>query len=145
MTVYYFFDWQDLPSPTEYEAFVTGVVGGMTKSSGAIDQRVLRQCLGLSSSYLVTDTTTNTARGLTSWQNGFNRLVDVMVALNARGELETETVSVASKACSECWSVAGTWREVEVSRESIREIAKRLKGILDENGRTYRGERIYVP
>lgn len=68
-----------------------------------------------------------------------------MVALNARGELETETVSVASKACSECWSVAGTWREVEVSRESIREIAKRLKGILDENGRTYRGERIYVP
>lgn len=87
----------------------------------------------------------NTESGLVSWQRGFNRLVDVLVALNARGELEVETVSVASKACSECWSVTGTWREVEIGRDGVREIAKRLKEILDENGRTYHGERIYIP
>lgn len=117
----------------------------MTKTSGSIDQRALQQCLGLASSYLVTDTTMNPDEGLHSWQNGFNRLVDVIVALNARGELDVETVSAASKACSECWSVAGTWREMEVGRESVRDLAKRLKGILDENGRTYRGNWIYVP
>lgn len=130
---------------TDYGAFVTRVVARMTETAGSIDQRALQRCLGLASSYLVTDTSTNPDHGLTSWQNGFNRLVDVIVALNARGELEVATVSAASKACSECWSVAGTWRETEVSREGVREIAKRLKGILDENGRTYRGERIYVP
>jgi hypothetical protein len=130
---------------TDYSAFVTRVLGHMTRSSGAIDQRVLQQCLGLASSYLVTDTSMNPDQGLASWQNGFNRLVDVIVALNARGELDVGTVSAASKACSECWSVAATWREVEVSREGVREIAIRLKGILDDNGRTYHGERIYVP
>lgn len=134
-----------IPSATDYGAFVTRVVGDMTKSTGTLDQRVLRQCLGLSSSYLVTDITMNPERGLSTWQQGFNRLVDVIVALNSRGELEVETVSSASKACSECWSVAGTWREAETSRESIRDIAVRLKGILDENGRTYHGERIYAP
>lgn len=135
----------NISAATDYEAFVTRVVGRMTQTSGRIDQRVLRQCLGLSSSYLVTDTTMSPETGLSSWQRGFNRLVDVLVALNARRELEVETVSAASKACSECWSVAGTWREVETSRESIRDVAKRLKAILDENGRTYHGERIYVP
>ncbi|KAI0337554.1 hypothetical protein BDW22DRAFT_1403007 [Trametopsis cervina] len=130
---------------TNYGAFVTKVVAHMTRTSGSMDQQVLQRCLGLASSYLVTDTTMNPDSGLVSWQHGFNRLVDVIVALNARGELQVETVSAASKACSECWSVAGTWREVEISREGVRDIAKRLKSILDENGRTYNGERIYVP
>ncbi|KAI0695726.1 hypothetical protein BC835DRAFT_1414706 [Cytidiella melzeri] len=133
------------PANTDYGAFVTRVIARMTKTSGSIDQFVLQQCLGLASSYLVTDTSMNPDNGLVSWQNGFNRLVDIIVALNARGELDVGTVSAASKACSECWSVAGTWREVEVSREGVRNIAIRLKGILDDNGRTYRGERIYVP
>lgn len=89
----------------------------------------------------------NTTNGHVSWQAGFNRLVDVLAALDARGELELETVSAASKACSECWSVAGNWRELEDAncRESVRGIAVRLKGLLDENGRTYHGGRVYVP
>jgi hypothetical protein len=116
----------------------------MTRESGAIDQRVLRQCLGLSSSYLVTDTSMDIENGLTTWSSGFNRLVDVLVALHRTGELQIETVSEASKACSECWSVGG-WRGLENSREAVRGIAAKLKTLLDENGRTYKGERVYVP
>jgi ribosomal protein S14 len=117
----------------------------MSRTSGVIDQGILRQCLGLSSSYLVTDSTMNPSGGLTSWHSGFNRLVDVLVALHARNELEPDTVSAASKACSECWTAAGAWREMEHCRESVRHVAIRLKGILDENGRTYQGGRVYVP
>lgn len=117
----------------------------MTRSTGAMDQAVIRSCLGLSSSYLVTDTTMNVEGGLSTWYTGFSRLVDVLVALHGRGELELETVSAASKACSECWSVAGGWRELEEARECLRRIAQRLKGLLDENGSTYHGQRIYTP
>lgn len=117
----------------------------MTRSTGAVDQAVLRKCLNLSSSYLVTDTTMNPEGGLNSWYIGFSRLVDVLVALHGRGELELDTVSAASRACSECWSVAGGWRELEEARECVRRIAQRLKGLLDENGRTYRGQKIYTP
>lgn len=130
---------------TDYEAFVTQMIGRMTRATGTIDQRILRQCLGLASSYLVTDSTMNPSSGLTSWNNGFNRLVDVLVALHHRNELELDTVSAASKACSECWTAAGNWREAEDTKENVRAIAVRLKGILDENGRTYRGGRVYVP
>ena len=87
-------------------------------------------------------TITNT---VDTWSTGFSRLVDVLTALHRRGELELETVSEASKACSECWSVAGAWREMGESRECVRGIAMRLKSMLDENGRTYHGGRVYVP
>jgi hypothetical protein len=110
-----------------------------------IDQGALRQCLGLSSSYLVSDTTTNPTGGIVSWSAGLNRLVEVLTVLHKRGDLELETVNAASKACSECWTVAGNWRGLEESRESVRVVAVRLKDLLDENGRTYRGESVYVP
>ena len=71
--------------------------------------------------------------------------MDVLTALHSRGELELETVNAASKACSECWSVASNWRGTEECKESIRKIAVRLKRLLDENGRTFGGERVYVP
>lgn len=117
----------------------------MTHASTVIDQRVLRQCLGLASSYLVTDSTMNPTGGLTSWNNGFNRLVDVLVVLHARNDLELDTISAASKACSECWTAMDNWSEVEDCKENVRAIAVRLKGILDPNGQTYRGGRVYVP
>ena len=31
------------------------------------------------------------------------------------------------------------------ARDRVKEIATRLKGLLDENGRTYHGEIIYIP
>ena len=117
----------------------------MTTRSSTIDQAALRQCLGLSSSYLVSDTTTNPTGGIASWAAGLSRLVDVLTALHSRGELELETINAASKACSECWSVAENWRGTEESKESVRNIAVRLKRLLDENGRTFGGERVYVP
>ncbi|KAF9646004.1 hypothetical protein BDM02DRAFT_3189196 [Thelephora ganbajun] len=61
----------------------------------------------------MTDVTMNPTTGLASWNVGFNRLVDVMVALHRRGQLELSTVNAASKACSECWNVAGSWRNME--------------------------------
>ena len=130
---------------TDYNAYVIQALSRMTRASGNIDQQVLRKCLGLSSSYLLTDATMNHTSGLTSWYSGFSRLVDVMSALHSRNELELLTISDASKACSECWGVAGGWRELEQARDRVKEIATRLKGLLDENGRTYHGEIIYIP
>ncbi|KAH9899854.1 hypothetical protein C8Q73DRAFT_681279 [Cubamyces lactineus] len=135
---------QSSPS-TSYSQFVVDVLGRMTRTSGRIDQRVLRRCIGLASSYLVTDVTMNTEDGIGTWRAGFNRLVDVMVALHVRQELEVETVSTASQACSECWSVAGSWREMDECREGVKAIATRLKGLLDANGKTYKGHAIYAP
>jgi hypothetical protein len=131
--------------PTNYEAYVLEVLGTMTRTSSQIDQSALRQCLLLSSSYLVSDTTMNPTGGIVSWSAGLNRLVDVLTALHTRGELELETVNAASKACSECWTVAGNWRGMEECREGVRTVAVRLKKLLDENGRTFGGERVYVP
>lgn len=117
----------------------------MKREAGTVDQAVLQQMLGLSSSYLVSDTATNPGQGADTWATGFHRLVDVLVALHARGELELATVDEASKACSECWSVAGNWRGLEECRSSVREVAMKLRQLLDENGRTYHGERVYAP
>ena len=131
--------------PTDYGQVVVELLGKMTRGTGRIDQGALRRCIGHASSYLVTDVTMNPEGGARSWRAGFNRLVDVMAALHSRQELEVETVNAASKACSECWGVAGSWREMDECREGVRAIATRLKGMLDTNGRTYRGEGIYVP
>ncbi|KAI0306988.1 hypothetical protein B0F90DRAFT_1922812 [Multifurca ochricompacta] len=103
--------------PTDYETYVLEVLSTMKRKSSTIDQSALRQCLGLSSSYLVSDTTMNPTSGIISWGAGLNQLVDVLTALHARGELELETVNAASKACSECWTVAGNWRGLEECRE----------------------------
>ena len=131
--------------PTNYETYVLEVLTLMTARSSTIDQAALRQCLGLSSSYLVSDTTTNPIGGIASWTAGLSRLVDVLTALHSRGELELETVNAASKACSECWTASTNWRGLDECKESIRKVAVRLKRLLDENGRTFGGERVYVP
>ncbi|KAG7449199.1 uncharacterized protein BT62DRAFT_929178 [Guyanagaster necrorhizus] len=129
---------------TDYSAFVLQI---LRSQPNTIDQSLLRHCIGLSSSYLVTDTTTASSQtaGLQTWYLGFSRLVDVVVALHLLGSLELETVNAASKACSECWTVAGSWKGLETGREHVREVAGKLKRLLDENGRTYRGERVYAP
>ena len=129
--------------PTNFGAYVLEVLSSMTRRSPTFDQGALRQCLGLSSSYLVSDTTMNPTGGIISWTAGLNQLVDVLAALHSRGELELETVNAASKACSECWSVAGNWRGLEESRETVRRVAARLKALLDENGSTFGGQSVY--
>ncbi len=131
--------------PTNYEAYILDVLNTMTRTSSTIDQSALRTCLELSSSYLVSDTTTNPTGGINTWSAGLNRLVDILTALHARGELELETVNSASRACSECWMVAGNWRGLDDCRECVRKVAVRLKKLLDENGRTFGGESVYVP
>jgi len=132
--------------PTDYGRFVVHILKRMTLESSAIDQTMLRRAIGLASTYLVTDTSTNSERGIQTWSTGFHRLVDVMVALHSRGELELETVNEASKACSECWSVAGTWRGMEECRQGVKEVAAKLKKLLDEpHRRTYKGCKVYTP
>ncbi|KAF8976959.1 hypothetical protein BDQ17DRAFT_1349455 [Cyathus striatus] len=132
---------------TNYTTFVTETLARSTKasSSPSIDQNILRQCLGLASSFLVTDSTTNHESGISTWFTGFSRLVDIMVALHARNELDLETVNAASKACSECWTAAGSWRGLEECRARVRDIASKLKKLLDPNGRSYKGEPVYAP
>jgi hypothetical protein len=90
----------------------------------------------------------NIERGIDTWSNGFNRLVDLLLALHNRGELELETISEASRACSECWTVAASWPAGSVgeqSRMKVRQIAGKLRTILDSNRRTYKGGVVYVP
>ena len=116
----------------------------MTKK-GAIEQRLLRYYLTMSASFLITDTTMNPEGGLASWSQGFLQLVNVLVALHNRNELELETVNEASKACSECWNVSGSWRGLESGRDTVREVAGKLKSPLDPNGRTFQGQPIYTP
>ncbi|KAJ7498899.1 hypothetical protein FB451DRAFT_14589 [Mycena latifolia] len=135
--------------PTDFSRFVLEAIKSSTNTtpSRTLDQEVLRTALALASSYLVTDTSTNTDAhaGSTTWFVGLNRLVDLLVALHAREELEIETVNAASKACSECWTAAGTWRGLEECREGVRKVGAKLKNILDDNGLTYRGETVYSP
>ncbi|KAI0068869.1 hypothetical protein BV25DRAFT_1844661 [Artomyces pyxidatus] len=135
----------EMKPPTDYGAYVLDALASMTRHSGAVDQTSLRQCLGMASSYLVTDVTMNPNGGMASWNTGFARLVDVLIALHARGELELETLNAASKACSECWTVAGNWRTMLDCREGVRRVAGKLQKLLDENGRTYKGGAVYVP
>lgn len=131
-----------MQNSTDFGAFV---VQSITRtSSSRLDQGVLRQCLGLSSSFMVTDATMNPEGGTGTWFVGFSRLVDLLVALHARNELELETFNVASKACSECWGAAGMWRGLEDCRNGVRTVAEKLKDMLDPNGRTYKGKSIHL-
>lgn len=130
--------------PTDFSQFVVNVLGRMTRESGSIDQAILRRAIGLASSYLLADASTNTESGIATWQTGFNRLVDVVVVLHHRDELELDTFNEATKACAECWSVAGTWRGMEECRQGVKEVAGKLKMLLDEpNRRTYKGHKVY--
>ncbi|KAF9259521.1 hypothetical protein L218DRAFT_963561 [Marasmius fiardii PR-910] len=132
--------------PSNFATFVLAVLKRMNRENPqTIDQALLRQCIALSSSYLVGDTCMDPDNGIQTWFTGFSHLVDVVVALHAKDQLELETINAASKACSECWSVGGSWRGLEECREGIRKLAPKLKRLLDENGRTYRGERVYAP
>ena len=117
----------------------------MTRENGSVDQGMLRHYFKLASSYLVLDATTNKEFGIVSWDKGFHLLVDILVVLHKRGELQLETVNEASKACSECWSVAGSWSEMDDGRECVRRLAGKLKTLLDSNGKTYQGDQVYAP
>jgi len=132
--------------PTDYGQEVIDSMPIMTSKSGSIDQRILRYFIGLSPSYLLLDVTTGitntTTSGIETWNTGFLRLVDLLLALHLRGELELDTLNEASRACSQCWTVASSWPAGGVgdqSREKVRHVAGKLRGILDPNRRTYQG------
>jgi len=78
---------------TDFGAFVINILARTSPKSETIDQNVLRRCIQLASSFLVTDTTTNPERGISTWSVGFCRLVDLVVILHTRNELELETKS----------------------------------------------------
>jgi hypothetical protein len=134
---------QSVQNPTDFGAFVVQAIARSSRRSSRLDQGVLRQCLGLASSFMVTDGTMNPEGGSGTWFVGFSRLIDLLVALHARNELELETFNAASKACSECWGAAGTWRGFEDCRDGVRTVAAKLKDLLDSNGRTYRGQLVF--
>ncbi|KAF8592327.1 hypothetical protein K439DRAFT_105 [Ramaria rubella] len=130
----------------DFQRAVVNSISAMTRTSGSIDQPMLRDLLMLAPAYLIIDNTIRIGGGLAGWAVGFHRLVDVLLALHAKNQLETETVNAASKACSECWSVSGMYRGLTVDgREVVRNIAGRLKTILDKDGKKYKGERVYAP
>ena len=136
---------QETTTPTDYGKYVVEILAKQNQLTGNVDQAVLEHCLSLASSFLMTDVTMNPTTGLASWNVGFNRLVDIMVVLHRKGQLELRTVNAASKACSECWSVAGSWRNMEEVRQCVKNVATKLQDLLDENGRTFGGNRVYTP
>jgi len=101
----------------------------------------VRECLELASSFLISDLTMNSERqqGMNVWYTGFKQLVDLVVVLHRLEQLDVATLNAATRACSECWTAAGNWRDLEDCRSCIRESAGKLRGILDPNSRTYRG------
>lgn len=129
--------------PTDFGRLVLQTFVHSTRETGSVNQSLLRHCFGLTSSYLITDVSMNPDNGLGSWDAGFNRLVDVLVALHVRGELEVETMSEASKACSECWSVAGSHKSLDNSRTLVRAVALRLRSLVPDG--KYKGHTIYSP
>ncbi|KAF5389051.1 hypothetical protein D9757_004892 [Collybiopsis confluens] len=134
--------------PTNYSRFVTSAFLNSRRRRGEqarVDQDLLRRCLSLSSSYLIADTCMDPEHGVNTWFNGFNALIETIIALHKKEELDIETMNAASKACSECWSVSGAWRGLEGCRDGVRKVARKLKTLLDENGRTYQGQRVYAP
>ncbi|PPQ77753.1 hypothetical protein CVT25_011189 [Psilocybe cyanescens] len=132
-------------TPTDYGAFVTKTLarGKRDTDSNTIDQKILRNCLSLASSFLMTDTTIDPQFGVITWSTGLVRLVDLVIVLHKRDELELETLSCASKACSECWTATGNWRGLAECRQCVREVGEKLKKILD-NDKTYKGIEILV-
>ena len=85
------------------------------------------------------DVTSNPEQGISTWHTGLSWLVDLVIVLHKRNELEVETISAASRACSECWTIAGNWRGFDESRQHVREVGGKLKNVLDPNERTYKG------
>lgn len=130
---------------TNFGDLVVNALKAMNEQEGTINQERLRMYLTLAPSYLLLDNSTNSSGGIASWSLGFRRLVAVLIPLHNLGKLELETVNAASKSCSECWSIASSWRNMENCRNTIREVAGELKNLLDENGRTYQGEQVYAP
>jgi hypothetical protein len=63
-------------------------------ASPTLNQDILRKALALASSFLITDAITGRSA---TWDLGLNQLVDLLVALHAKEELELETVNAASK------------------------------------------------
>ncbi|PPQ72914.1 hypothetical protein CVT26_014577 [Gymnopilus dilepis] len=126
---------------TDFGAYVTRTLARSSRSSDSatIDQAVLRKCILLASSFLITDTATDPEHGMATWFAGLSRLVDLVIVLHRRNELELDTINCASKACSECWTAGGNWRVLSDCRNHVREIGGKLKRILDPNERTYRG------
>lgn len=130
----------------DYHNTVINTLSSMTHSTGSLDQVVLRRLLMLAPAYLIIDNTIKSEGGLGRWSAGFHRLVEVLLALDKTNQLEIETMNEASKACSECWSVTGTYKGLpESGREVVRAIGARLKSILDDDGVRYRGQKIYAP
>lgn len=131
--------------PTDFGRYVVDILAKQSQLTGEIDQKVIRDCLALSSSFLITDVGTNPTTGLAAWNAGLKGLVDVMIALHKKAQLEAATVSAASRACSECWSVADTWQHMENVRNCIGAVAKKLHGLLDKDRKSYQGTEVYTP
>lgn len=140
----------DVPTvSTDFGAFVTATLARDRRDAApdapaTINQDTLRRCIGLAASFLVTDTTINPEHGISTWFAGLSRLVDLVVVLHRRSELELDTVNAASRACSECWTVAANWRGLDQCRIHVRDLGGKLKKILDTNERTYRGTCLFL-
>ncbi|KAG2013643.1 hypothetical protein CC2G_010528 [Coprinopsis cinerea AmutBmut pab1-1] len=130
--------------PTDYAAFVLDTLTLMNQSqpSGRIDQEKLRRCIQLASSFLLTDHGMNPDTGTQTWGIGLSRLVDVIVALHKRNELEPATLFAANKACKDCWVTSASFRGLEECRSRVRENGTKLRNLMDPNGKTYKGHAV---
>lgn len=105
----------------------------------SIDQDVLRQCIRLSSSFLLTDSTMNAETGIQTWFTGMNRVVDIVLALDRKDILEVATMTEVSRACTECWATAGAFPGIADCRTHVRDFGIKLKKLLDPGSNSYKG------
>jgi len=107
--------------------------------TSSIDQNLLRECIRLAGSFLLTDTSMNPEGGLQTWSTGMKQLVEVVIALHKTGTLEVATMAVTSKACEECWVNSMNFPGLRGASTLMKELGLRLRDLLDEDKKSYKG------
>ncbi|KZO98185.1 hypothetical protein CALVIDRAFT_479224 [Calocera viscosa TUFC12733] len=112
---------------------------------GRVDQTLLRRWLTLTPTFLLLDSSSHPSpSGLLSWQLGLQALINLMLALHTRNQLEWETMNAASRALAECWSICLCWTGMELAKGAVQGAGGKLKAVLDRDDPTrYKGRPLY--
>lgn len=132
--------------PTDYGKFVVDAISHMTRnplSNGRLNQENLRNCLAMASSFMIADTTLNSESGIDSWTTGFKHLVELLLHLHRKGDLDPATMGMSIRACYECWVAIGSFQNLDRGRAVVQECGSKLRACLDEpvpgGGAKYKG------
>jgi len=140
-------DYVPRPTGLNFQEGVNRALSRMTAAHNAIDQVRLRYWLSLSPSFLMLDvsTTSPPTLGIERWKNGLHSLVNVVVALHAKDQLEFETIDEAARALAQCWSITLGWTGMDYAQVSVQQVGEKLTSVLDIDDRSrYKGRVVWT-